>query len=658
MKFVLALFIVTFLLCGSARAATGDPLDLQIRYGHFYSSFIINEDGTSVGSYEWSKTVLKQAALEESRRALVSYDTATQQAEITAAYTLKADGRRIDVPKDKYRIEADSYYNVSGSSSIAGWTTLSVVFPDVAVGDAVVFAYQLVELVPMLPVHYSATQYYYNQVAYDEVRVRFDYPASMWVQYGARGMNETENSAKGDRKIVEWRYANPQPVETGRQDFSVFDPDHEAGYAFSTFKSYAEIASAYAERVLPKAVITERIKKLANGIVTAKVAGDKSDPKQQARALYEWVASNISSEASPAGIGAVVPRDLPYILDNRKGDCKEHAVLLQALLAARGIKSVLALVNAGAAYHLPNIPVATTFDHVLNYLPALDLYLDSTSQATPFGMLPFGDQDKPVLLLEDYREGMKTPVPPAGSNRQYTKSIIRIAPDGSASGSIVVLQHGLGAELARSWARSISKDGEEELVKKMLSEQGMAGSGKFEKDVPATLEDNYHYRARFKAEGFVQTPGALNIVLPLGLATPMQSLLQTAMEGEKNADVVCASISADDEYVIELPKKARVLSIPADMNISGDYLSYSARYRLKKNILAVRRTLDERPARQHLPSAVFRSKQEDSSAGDGKFAATGALPIGADQSPLHVLREIRGCVRLPHVRCGFSQNVH
>lgn len=66
----------------------------------------------------------------------------------------------------------------------------------------------------------------------------------------------------------------------------------------------------------------------------------------EARALYDWVATHITYAGNCIGIGAVVPRDLPFVLDNRMGDCKDHATLLQALLAARGIKSTQALVNA------------------------------------------------------------------------------------------------------------------------------------------------------------------------------------------------------------------------------------------------------------------------------------------------------------------------
>ena len=36
------------------------------------------------------------------------------------------------------------------------------------------------------------------------------------------------------------------------------------------------------------------------------------------------------------GIGAVVPRDMDVVLDAKMGDCKDHATVMQALLASHG----------------------------------------------------------------------------------------------------------------------------------------------------------------------------------------------------------------------------------------------------------------------------------------------------------------------------------
>ena len=590
MKIAIALFLAALALCGPAGAATGDPLDLQIRYGRYYETFVINEDGTAVESFEWSKTVLKESALEWSKRASIGYSTSAQKAEVVAAYTLKADGRRIDAPKDNYQIEINSGKG-KDSPVYSDWTTLTVVFPDVAVGDSVVFSCKVTQTEPMFPKHYSTARSFYNQVAYDDVRVRFDYPGSLWVQYEARGMKEAENSAKDDRKVIEWRYANPRPVKTERRDFSVFDPDKEVGYAFSTFRNYADIAVAYGARALPKAAATERITRLA-----AEIVKDKTAQKDQARALYEWVATNITYAGNCIGIGAVVPRDVSFILDNKMGDCKDHATLLQALLAARGIQSTQALVNAGSTYRLQKIPVVSTVNHVINYLPAFDLYVDSTSDSTPFGMLPFGDQDKPVLLVEGFKNGMKTSVPPIGKNRQHVKSAMKIASDGSVTGSVEVFQNGLSAAESRVWARKITKDVEEDLVKDMFRRHGMIGSGKFEKDDPTGLTDSYHYKASLNAEKFLKLPGAgaFYIYPPLDIVSSIQASLRSAMEPEKEADVACMDGTEVEDYVIEIPKTLKVLSVPNNMKVANDFVSYTATYKLKGNVLTVKRTLDDR----------------------------------------------------------------
>lgn len=590
MKIAFAIVCCVIALCATARAATGDPLDLQTRFGHYYVTHLINEDGTAVESYEWSQTILKDAALESSKRASVGYSTSAQKAEVIAAYTLKADGRRIDVPKDNYQVEVNSGKG-KDSPVYSDWTTLTVVFPDVAVGDSVVFSYKVTQTEPMFPNNYSTKEYFYDQVAYDDVRVRFDYPSSLWVQYEARGMKEVANEAIGGHKIVEWTYSNPQPVKTERRNFSVFDPDKEVGYSFSTFKTYADIASAYGARALPKAVPSERITRLAAEIVNGKK--DKSD---QARALYEWVATNITYAGNCIGIGAVVPRDVSFILDNKMGDCKDHATLLQSLLAARGIKSTQALVNAGSVYELPKIPVVSVVNHVINYLPELDLFVDSTSDFTPFGMLPFDDQDKPVLLVEGFKVGVKTPVPRLGSNLYETKNTIKIASDGSISGSVEIFQTGQGAAATRAWARKITRNDEEDLVKDVFRNQGMIGSGKFEKDDPTTLEDTYHYKAGFNAEKYIKLPGAgaFSISPPLGIAVSLQSSLQSAMEHEKEASATCGSGIAVEDYVIELPKKLKVLSIPDNLKVGNDFLSYTANYKLKGSVLIVKRKLDDR----------------------------------------------------------------
>jgi len=594
--------LIACLLCLVLPSAIGAELrDLATRNNKYHNTYVINEDGTASETREWAMTILKESALKWAKRAHVTHSTSAQRADVLAAYTQKPDGRRIDVPKDNYQIEINSGRE-KGAPVYSDMTTVSVVFPDVAVGDTLVFSYRLVQTEPLFPKHFSVAEHFSRQVAFDDVRIRIDYPASLWVQYESRSMTEQAVPSSAGRKAVEFSYKNPQPQKSERRDWSVFDPEKEPGYAFTTFKDYAEIAAAYGARALPKAAVTPRIARLAEEIVKGKTA-----PREQARALYDWVATNITYAGNCIGVGAVVPRDLDFVLDNKMGDCKDQATLLQSLLAARNIRSTQALVNSGTIYRLPKIPVVSTINHVINYLPQLDLFADATSKTIPFGMLPFQDSDKPVLLVEGHKDGTRTPPTPLVANRQKTVSRLVLHENGSISGTIDIQQKGYNATDTRAMARSMTKDAEEEFVKNMFRAMGMVGFGKLEKDDPTELTDSYRYKASINVERFAASSGAgAFYVYPLlDSASTIHGAIQSGMAPEPEADVACLGGVLDEEYNIELPKKMKVLSIPDNLKLANDFLSYSANYRLKGRTLIVRRTLDDRTKGNVCSPAVF-----------------------------------------------------
>ena len=123
------------------------------------------------------------------------------------------------------------------------------------------------------------------------------------------------------------------------------------------------------------------------------------------------------------------------------GDCKDHVVLLEALLAAAGIDSVPALINLGSSYTLPKVGTFVSFNHVITYLPSLDLYVDSTAQFAPFGILPFEDTDKPVALTSLGRLG-RTPRMRADLNVSRTKVSMVIHSDGTIEGTSMATMSG------------------------------------------------------------------------------------------------------------------------------------------------------------------------------------------------------------------------
>ncbi|WP_167399922.1 DUF3857 domain-containing transglutaminase family protein [Massilia violaceinigra] len=586
-----ALFMLTLPASAASAAPAEEPAELYTRLERYHVKYSLNDDYTSAETHDWAMKVLKEKALSNAKEASISYSTSIEKAEVLSAYTIKADGRRIEAPKSNYQVVTNTG-NDKDAPVYSDRTTLTVVFPEVAVGDTVGFSYKLTQTEPMFPKHYSIVQYFNRGTAYDDVKITLDYPAALAAQLDVRELTPVASTEKNGRKELSWSFTNKVPLKNKRRDYSVYDVDTLPGLAFSTFKSYADIAQAYGARATPKAAVTAEVQALAD-----QIAKDQKTPRDTARALYDWVATNITYAGNCIGTGAVVPHDISFILKNKMGDCKDHATLLQALLAARKIESTQALINAGSSFKLAKVPVVSRVNHVINYLPAFDLFLDSTSSTTPFGMLPYSSQDKPALLVDGFKEGLKTPAAQPGSNAQTMKTRIKINDDGSVTGSVDVATKGEYALGLRNGLRSAGKETMDDMVKNVLKSMGYTGTGKFESDDPTALINTLNYKASFEFKNFTQFPGAGAFVIhPLFTSSsPVASfMLGGSDDDETLTEFSCSNGASLEEYVFTFPKKMKVLAVPDNMTVKSANVSYKASYRLKGNQLTVTREIDDR----------------------------------------------------------------
>lgn len=602
----LAASLLLIVPAGAASAAD-EPAELSTRIQRYHVSYALNADYTSSETHDWTMQVLKEKALANAKETSISFSTSIEKAEVLAAYTIKADGRRIDTPKSNYQVVSNTG-NAKDAPVYSDRTTLTVVFPELAVGDTVGFSYKLTQLEPMFPKHFSIVQYFNRSTAYDDAKITIAYPSALWAQIDARDLTQVASSDKDGRKELAWTFSNKTPLKNKRRDYSVYDVDNVPGLAFSTFKSYADIAQAYGARATPKAAVTAQVQALAD-----EIAKDQRTPRDTARALYDWVATNITYAGNCIGTGAVVPHDISFILENKMGDCKDHATLLQALLSAKKIESTQALINAGNSFKLAKVPVVSRVNHVINYLPAFDLFLDSTSGTTPFGMLPDGSQDKPALLVDGYKEGLRTPAPQPGSNAQTMKTRIDIRDDGSVSGTVAITTKGAYALDLREGLRGASKETLNDMVKNVLKSMGYTGTGSFESDDPTALRDTLNYKASFAFKNFTQFPGTGAFAIhPLFTSSAPVSrfLLPASDEDTQAVDFACSNGASTEEYVFTFPKKMKVLAVPDDMSLKSANLSYKATYRLKGKQLTVTRQMDDR-TRGNVCSAAVGAEYEE-----------------------------------------------
>lgn len=596
-------FFMVLILPTILHAEDKEFVELNSKFTKFYLEYKLNDDYTVETITEVEVQALSDEMVKGMQRKEFSHSTSIEKLEVLEAYTRKIDGKKIKVPKNNYQVTINKGKG-DAAAIFSDRTTVTIVFPDLEKNDSVYYRTKRTETEPMFPGHFSVSRYFYSQTAHDDVKVRFDLPQGLRFKHEVRKMKETSYSHDG-RHIIKLSYQNKKPVKSDRRDFSVWDESKEAGFAISTFPDYKAIAKAYADRALPKAVPTDKIKELAKEILKG-----EEDKKKQARLLYDWVATHISYAGNCIGVGAVVPHDTDFIMDNRIGDCKDHATLLEALYSSVGIKSTQALINSGSSYQLPGVPLVTAVNHVINYLPEWDQYIDSTNSTMPFDRLAVSLQSKPVILVDEDTPVKRTPARKPEDTHHKLVSTLKIQPDGSVKGHADIYLKGQPAIAARNGWRDLSKKREKEWLEQVFSSRNKTGFATLTKDDPKPLLAEFNYSLDFTRPDFILEKGTGGFYVGPLVPAPMGvfAYLDFSKEEIQGYDVACGNGSAYEKLVYVTPKKMKILAKPDDFSIDENYLQYSSSYVLKGNTLTVIREIkDNTPA--NICSAELMNKQ-------------------------------------------------
>ena len=588
-----------FLLCLGVFAALAHPSPTRAddaktapfvgytKYLRYRSNYQVNADGTDVETHEWALKVLTEQGIQAANQASISFSDRLQDAEILSAYTLKADGRRLDVPPTNFQVESNTGKGKT-APMFSDIRTKTVAFPEVAAGDTVVLSYKMTQKEPTFPGYFSMLQAFSPYQVYDDAQISLSAPASLAMQVYARGVKGGEAGVKDERREWTWSYRNGQIVRP--ESGAVSSLDYGPLVVATTFKDYGAVGAAYDARARPKAKVTDPIKKLAD-----QLTGQAQTPRDQAKALYDWVATNVDYAPNAVGQGSVVPHDVDQILANRMGDCKDHTTLLKALLAAKGIESSPVLINAGLAYTLPPAPAADVFNHLILYIPAFDLYADSTSRYTPFGTLPLGDSDKPVVKVQDFAEIQHTPATDPKASGYEVSTTMDIHPDAIADGETEVETNGLFSDETRAAMTYLQPNMEETAIRQGLAREGYTGTGTMTKNDPNIPADRYSYKVKYRLDDAINLPGpgAMPIHSPIGGAGTIANFLDEVNRPDRTVNFQCLGGYSRENYTIHLPKGLEVIAMPKDVQIDGKSATYQAHYRQQGDTLTITRELED-----------------------------------------------------------------
>ena len=505
--------------------------------------------------------------------------------EILEAATIKADGRRIDVQRDKI-VElsgAESSTNILFQADVK---TRVIPFSELAAGDRTLVVTRTVQKHPFLGGGASRALTILPSMRIEEARISVDAPQGLRLHVSERALTHTREDL-GERFTVRWTI--PRQTYAADEAGAVAPSDWAPMLAFSTYESWETIGGQTFRLADPKSAPTAEIERLA-----AEITRDITDKRQQAAAIYDWVAKNIRYFLVVLGQGGWEPHDTASILANRYGDCKDHTTLMRALLRAKGIESEFVLINSQVrAYKQYELPILG-FDHMIIYLPEFDLYADPTVATGSLEALPVALADKPVLRVGAGGTTMaRTPVLRAETNAVELTSEAAVQADGTITGRNAMAARGPAAIDARGVMRQFEQRGTSEAVRLLLQRQRWAGQASFENRSPFDRSDPYEVKSTFTFTTMANRLNSTLVVVPSGLRllTRPYGNFVTVVRENRVRDFPCSAVGYSEKLSLTWPAGKKLLNVPRNIKLSRAFGEYESTYVQGEGSLQVSRKL-------------------------------------------------------------------
>ena len=546
------------------------------------TTYTVNLDGSYKEEREISTLIETEDAVSTYGEKRISYTPKLESIQLLAAYTILPNGKRIQVPAKSIHTTIGELGR--GGAVYSDQNSKVIIYPNVVVGSQLYIKYIKTCHTPLF-----AGQFAFRYIisphlksARTEININYDHRLNLQID-----TKDVEGGALSDLGgMHRYRFTHRQEIKLPMENDQIASGDYAPYVQASTFANYVELGAAYQGKLKQKVNVTTEIQKLAN-----KLTLSTDNPKDQTRILYNWVSKNIRYVGSYIGNGGYVPHDSQTILSNRWGDCKDHVVILEALLAAKGIESSAVLINTGATYQLPRLAGVNAFNHVITYVPSLDLYLDSTAQFAPMGTLPSADLNKNVVLTALNKVG-KTPPMLAGENTAITHVTMKVLPDGKIQGSSQGIATGtteIQLRQAQSAAQSLTQ---EKMAEILLDVFNLSGKGKVHSGDPNNLDIPLQVNATFTLDPVSNFPGPGSMPIPAGVVyEAITSKIMVKPKDKFNFPSLCHSSTNTNHYEIEFPANIKITHVPENVKYSDPTVQYTATYVLKGNKLEIDREL-------------------------------------------------------------------
>lgn len=565
---------------GALGGQTGYVAPVAVERNHMF--FEVAADGTYVQTRETAYRIKTAKGAEDYGSQEIEYIAGHEEILSVEAWTVTPQGIRVPVLPAAIRDREED--NSGGAAQFSDTRVKAIIFPQVTIGSLV--AYRVVIRVNKTPYLGEFQQSFMLRpnFAYEDWEVRVAMPEGRRLHLHTRGvMGGLDRTAEG---ISHYRFRY-------RRESTLTPPSDAAGLIhFADYLMVSTMPDMQALGLLsksffePNVQITGEIRALAEQLTVG-----VTDERAKVAALYTWVARNIRYVSVALGQGRLVPHPASEVLANRYGDCKDHVVLLESLLGAVGIPSSPAMINSGANHLFAPIGVHYPINHVITYVPSLDLYLDSTDPFAPFGTLPLSDMDKPVILTALDRLA-RTPRMKADDHVSRTEVHMTIRANGTMAGRSYSRMKGYFENASRTERFTKQSRPVEAEIKDYLFRFNETGTGDRRFPDPTDITKPYWVLGNFTLEPLTNMPGRGGMPIPVGLAPGEIAWAgSNTPEPESKFPLQCLSRVVEERYVLNFPKSVSIEAIPAGVQFRRGDVQYQSRFVQDGRTVTVHRTL-------------------------------------------------------------------
>lgn len=573
-------FLGALLLLGglSAQAAAQPQSSLVVTQ---QDHFVVAADQSYVLTRTMEAHISDAQILAEAGTASQEFDPTDETLELIEAWVIAPDGSKADVPSSAVFTRPSA--SPAQDPGFTGTQTTTVEFPGLQVGSVVHSKW--VHTVKARPFFGFDVSYVLGL----EGRVRLDAtieaPMSLPLTYRQRDsdfqVTDTNDGTTRTISLSIQRGTAPHPEPN-----MVSPADVGPAFVISALSGYEEMGALVYRQAAAKGAPTPEIAMLAKSIVAGKTGAEA------ARAIHDWVAQRIRYVAvflKPSD--DFVPPDPTTVLANGYSDCKGHSILMQALLAAVGIRSELVLVNWSNQMRPLPLWSSAAFNHMMVYLPDLDVYANPTNPFAAFGALDMTLSGKMVVVISEKGEVRNTPVSTPDQNQYGFDAEITVDMAGLIRGT------GKGEVSPRidtPLRQAMFQEGAASVAAQLLLLSPEGGYGGIGSSDPRDLSQGLTFQSHWTSpHGVVLASPSIYMTVPFGIDPVPFGSMRTFIspDGVRHFPLMIGAKNYSWTHVITLPDGAVGEWVPSNVDLSNTAGELAVTYMASGKTITVTRKL-------------------------------------------------------------------